>query len=73
MDIEGAELEALKGAKKTLLLFKPKLAISVYHNLHDLWTIPQWIESLDLGYQFYLRHFTIHSEETVLFAKAAGN
>jgi FkbM family methyltransferase len=69
MDIEGAELEALKGAKNTLLRFKPKLAISVYHNLHDFWTIPQWLDSLDLGYHFYLRHFTIHSEETVLFAK----
>jgi len=69
MDIEGAELEALKGAQDTIRRFKPKLAISVYHNYHDFWTIPQWIESLNLGYQFSLRHFTIHSEETVLFAE----
>lgn len=69
MDIEGAELEALKGAQNVIRRFKPKLAISVYHNLHDFWTIPQWIESLDLGYKFSLRHFTIHAEETVLFAE----
>lgn len=68
MDIEGAELEALNGAQETIRRFKPKLAISVYHNLQDFWAISQWIDSLNLGYQFSLRHFTIHSEETVLFA-----
>ncbi|HED15617.1 MAG TPA: FkbM family methyltransferase [Gammaproteobacteria bacterium] len=69
MDIEGAELEALIGAENTIRKFKPKLAISVYHNIQDFWEIPQWIDSLGLGYRFYLRHFTIHAEETVLFAE----
>ena len=69
MDIEGAELSALKGAEQTIRRFKPKLAITVYHNLKDFWEIPEWLDSLGLGYKFYLRHFTIHSEETVLFAK----
>lgn len=68
MDIEGSELRALKGAEQTINQHKPKLAISVYHQLQDFWEIPQWIDSLDLGYIFRLRHFTIHSEETVLFA-----
>jgi FkbM family methyltransferase len=70
MDIEGAELEALKGAEAVIQRDRPKLAISVYHKLHDFWTIPLWIDSLGLGYRFYLRHFTIHAEETVLFAEA---
>ena len=69
MDIEGAELEALKGAVRTIRKFKPKLAISVYHNIKDFWEITQWIESLDLGYKFHLRHFTIYIGETVLFAE----
>lgn len=68
MDIEGAELQALKGGEQTIRQYSPKLAISVYHNLHDFWTIPQWIDQLGLGYRFSLRHFTIHQEETVLFA-----
>lgn len=72
MDIEGAELEALKGAENTIRRDRPKLAISVYHNLHDFWTIPQWIDGLNLGYRFYLRHFTIHHEETVLFAEVTS-
>lgn len=69
MDIEGAELEALKGAEAVIRRFKPKLAITVYHNFKDFWTIPQFLDSLQLGYCFYLRHFKIHAEETVLFAR----
>src|SRR5207237_2654852 len=70
MDIEGAELNALKGAEKTLRLWKPQLAISVYHRLEHFWQVPNFINSLHLDYRFYLDHFTMHSEETVLFASA---
>jgi FkbM family methyltransferase len=69
MDVEGAELKALKGAINTLKQFKPKLAISIYHNLDHFWSIPKFLLSLDLNYQFYLGHYTIHNEETILFAK----
>ena len=69
MDIEGAELAALKGAEKALRRFKPKLAITVYHSLKDFWDIPMYLDGLNLGYRFTLRHFTIHAEETVLYAK----
>lgn len=73
MDIEGAELEALKGSESVLRQFKPKLAITVYHDFKDFWTIPQFLDGLGLGYRFYLRHFTIHAEETVLFASIPGD
>jgi len=68
MDIEGAEQKALQGAVETLKRFKPNLAISIYHSLKDYSEIALWIDSLQLGYKFYVRHFTIHLEETVLFA-----
>lgn len=68
MDIEGAELPALKGGERTLRKFKPDLAIAIYHSLDDIVNIPLWLESLKLGYKFHLRHFTIHAEETILFA-----
>jgi FkbM family methyltransferase len=68
MDVEGAELAALKGAEHTLRRFKPKLAICVYHRLEDFFDIPDYLASLQLGYRFFLRHFTIHIDETVLFA-----
>ena len=69
MDIEGAELPALKGAEQALRRFKPRLAITVYHSLKDFWDIPMYLDGLNLGYHFSLRHFTIHAEETVLYAK----
>ena len=68
MDIEGAELHSLKGAKKILEQFKPKLAISIYHSMDDFVNIAAYLHSLNLGYNFYLKHGTIHEEETVLLA-----
>lgn len=68
MDIEGAEINALKGSIKSLKRFKPKLAISVYHNCDDLSNISEFINSLGLDYKLYLGHFTTHSEETVIYA-----
>jgi FkbM family methyltransferase len=68
MDIEGAELDALRGAEQTLRRWRPKLAISLYHQPTDIFEIPLYIERLGLGYAYYLEHYTIHNEETVLFA-----
>ena len=68
MDIEGAELGALLGSQNTMKKYKPKLAISLYHNIKDFIEISEYINSLKLGYKFYLDHYTIFSEETVLYA-----
>lgn len=70
MDIEGAETAALKGAEHTIKKHKPKLAISLYHNLTDFFEIPKYIHNLNVGYKFYLDHFTHSAGETVLYAKA---
>jgi FkbM family methyltransferase len=69
MDIEGAEPIALNGAIKTIKKFRPKLAIAIYHSMSDFVNIPKWIIDLDLGYEIFLDHYTIHSEETVIYAK----
>jgi FkbM family methyltransferase len=68
MDIEGAELEALKGAENLIRKFRPKLAISIYHKPEHFYQIIEYLNSLNLEYEFFLDHFTIHSEETILFA-----
>src|SRR5205814_3563609 len=39
LDIEGAELQGLKGAEQILRKVKPKLALCVYHRLEDLFDI----------------------------------
>lgn len=69
MDIEGAETFALQGAMETIKKFKPKLAICVYHSLTDFFEIPKLIDDLNLGYKFYLDHFTHGGGETILYAK----
>jgi len=56
MDIEGAEYKALIGAKKTIKIHKPRLAICLYHYLNDIIDMPLLIDSWDLGYKFYLRY-----------------
>lgn len=69
MDIEGAELSALKGAEKTIRTFRPTLAISIYHRQEDFIAIPLYLNQLGVGYEFFLDHFTIYGEETILFAR----
>ncbi len=68
-DIEGAEPFALRGAVETLKKHKPKLALSIYHNMDDFTKIIKFIDDLQLGYKFYLDHFTVYTSETVLFAR----
>jgi FkbM family methyltransferase len=68
MDIEGSELSALRGAETSIRRWQPKLAISLYHRPEDFFSIPLWIDSLGVGYRFFLDHYTIHNEETVLYA-----
>jgi FkbM family methyltransferase len=70
MDIEGAELSALEGAIETIKEHRPKLAIAIYHSMNDFARIPGWISDLNLGYELFIDHYTIHAEETVCFARA---
>jgi len=70
MDIEGSELDALEGAAETIRRFRPKLAISIYHRRTDFRDIPLYIHSLEPAYRFHVDHYSIHHEETVLFADA---
>jgi FkbM family methyltransferase len=72
MDIEAAEPDALIGAEQTLRRHRPQLAISIYHDASHFASIPNWLASLNLGYRFFLDHFTIYREETILFARAEG-
>ncbi len=68
MDIEGAEVDALLGASKTIAACRPALAISVYHRPAHLWEIPLLIGEWRLDYDFYLRMHGHSSFDIVLYA-----
>lgn len=68
LDIEGAELECLMGAKNTIQNFKPKLAICLYHNIEHFVSIPKLVKQLVPDYKLYLNHYTAGPGETVMFA-----
>lgn len=68
MDIEGEELGALRGAKRHIVEDRPILAICLYHNVEDIYAIPQYIGSIVDNYRFCIRHYTPFHGETVLYA-----
>jgi FkbM family methyltransferase len=55
MDIEGEETNALLGAEKTILKYKPILAISIYHNPQDFFEIKPWLKKLVPEYRFIIK------------------
>jgi FkbM family methyltransferase len=71
LDVEGAEMAALRGARETIRRHRPKLALSLYHQLSDFVEIPAWVDALGLGYRLYLDHRWPGVPETVLFAQPA--
>lgn len=68
MDVEGSELRALEGARKTIQSNKPKLAISIYHKYEDIIDLPLKILDIVPEYKFYIKHYTTDIWETVLYA-----
>lgn len=67
MDIEGAEVEALKSSVKTIKKHSPKLAICLYHDLDDLWNIPAFLHGQNNQYKMYIGHHQSGWFETVLY------
>lgn len=75
LDVEGAEMETLRGARKVIESFRPRMAISIYHQPDDFFQIINYIDQCHPYYVFYIDHYTIHREETVLYClpRAAGD
>jgi len=68
LDVEGSELNALIGAKNTIMKNKPKMAICIYHIKSDILEIARYILSLREDYKLYIRHYSFDSLETVLYS-----
>jgi len=68
MDIEGAELDALNGARNVIQKCMPILAICLYHRYDDIWRIPLFINSLSSDYRLFLRPHEIEGWQLVCYA-----
>jgi FkbM family methyltransferase len=60
LDIEGAEPDALIGARETIRAHGPAIAVCVYHLQNHLWKIPLMLREWRDDYAFFLRP---HNEE----------
>lgn len=68
MDIEGAEPDALLGARQIIEKNTPVLAICLYHAQEHLWQIPLFIRSICDKYDFFLRRYSDDCWELVCYA-----
>lgn len=59
--------KVLVGAEKTILKYKPKLALGIYHSLEEFIDIPIYLKKLCPEYQLFLRHNTYHLCDTDLY------
>jgi len=67
MDIEGAERNAILGAKKIIQAYRPVLAICIYHKPEDLWDLPLLIHSIEPNYDMSIRIHGHTGLSTVLY------
>lgn len=69
LDVEGAELAALKGGKKTITENHPDLIVCLYHKPQDLFEIPLYIMENFPGYILRLGHSSCCFTDTILYAR----
>jgi FkbM family methyltransferase len=68
LDVEGAELQALRGGQHLIKRSRPVIAMSLYHLPQDLWELPLTLSSMCPDYRFYIRQHYSNSFDSVLYA-----
>ncbi len=68
IDIEGYELEAIRGASRILAEKEPVLAVCSCHKQAHIWEIPNLIRSINPKYNMYLRRYAVDAWESVTYA-----
>ena len=69
MDIEGAEYEALLGARKLIMENRPRMAISVYHKFEDFVSLADLVLKMHPDYRIAYRHYGFDDLETVMYVE----
>lgn len=67
MDIEGSEPATIEGGSKTIVRFRPKMAVCVYHAPDHLWSIPLQLAKLLPDSRFTLRTYVADGWDCVCY------
>jgi FkbM family methyltransferase len=68
MDVEGAEIDTIRGASRIIRDHAPVLAVCSYHTQDHLWAIPRLIHSIRPDYRFYIRPHLMEVWDLVCYA-----
>ena len=67
LDIEGSELDALEGGRRTIMRYRPRLAVCVYHLPDHLWCVPLKLHELLPDARLTLRSYANDGFECVCY------
>ena len=68
LDIEGAEMDALRGASRTIAEDRPQMAVAIYHTKEDILDIPLHLGRTCDFYRYEIGHYSPGVFETILYA-----
>lgn len=68
LHLEGHELDALKGARQTLLRHRPVVTATVYHNDDGIWRTPVWLMRTLERYRLLFRLHSWCGTSAVIYA-----
>ncbi len=72
MDIEGAELDALSGAERTVARDRPVLTLCAYHAPDHIWRLPLAVDQIADGYTYRLRRYGADCWDLIVYALPPG-
>lgn len=67
-DIESYEYNMLLGAKDIIKKYRPLVAVCIYHNGVDMYSVPLLLKSMVPEYKMAVRHHSVEMDDTVLYA-----
>jgi len=67
IDVEGADLDVLYGARQTIQKYRPRIAIAIYHTDEHMLAIPETIHEMCPEYRFFIRHYTSTERDMILY------
>lgn len=67
-DIESYEYKMLLGARELIKKCRPLVAVCIYHNGVDMYSIPLLLKSMVPEYKMAVRHHSVEMDDTVLYA-----